>query len=38
MRAHAEDRTPPLKRIAIIGGGFAGATLVRRLARRLPEG
>jgi len=25
-------------RIAIIGGGFAGATLARDLARGLPEG
>jgi NADH dehydrogenase len=26
------------RRIAIVGGGFAGATLARRLARRLPPG
>jgi len=27
-----------MRRIATIGGGFAGATLARRLVRRLPEG
>lgn len=27
-----------MRRIAIVGGGFAGATVARRLVGRLPEG
>jgi len=37
-RAAMDWKDGDMQRIAIGGGGFAGATVARSLARRLPEG